>query len=164
MVHLEYSVGFRCTASDSLLYVCVLFSIIVHYKILNIISRAVQLVLAYFIYSSVHLLTPNSQFIPLLSPLGTISLFFISVNPFLFGKQVCFLYFLFLNFFSFLFRAAPEAYGSSQAGPGLHHSHSNARLFHICDLCHSMQQCQFLNPLSKARDQTLSLMDTMLGS
>ena len=86
MVHLEYSVGFRCTASDSLLYVCVLFSIIVHYKILNIISRAVQLVLAYFIYSSVHLLTPYSQFIPLLSPLGTISLFFISVNPFLFGK------------------------------------------------------------------------------
>ena len=31
---------------------------------------------------------------------------------------------------------------------------------HICDLHHSSQQCQILNPLSKARDQTCVLMDT----
>ena len=29
----------------------------------------------------------------------------------------------------------------------------------ICDLHHSSQQCQILNPLSKARDQTFVLMD-----
>ena len=35
---------------------------------------------------------------------------------------------------------------------------------HICDLQHSLQQCQIFNPLSEARDQTRILMDTMLGS
>ena len=25
---------------------------------------------------------------------------------------------------------------------------------HICDLCHSLQQCRTLNPLSKAKDRT----------
>ena len=35
---------------------------------------------------------------------------------------------------------------------------------HICDLHHSLWQCQILNPLSKARDQTHILMDTMLDS
>ena len=30
----------------------------------------------------------------------------------------------------------------------------------ICDLCHSLRQCQILNPLSGARDQILILMDT----
>ena len=29
-----------------------------------------------------------------------------------------------------------------------------------CDLCHGLQQCQILNPLSEARDQTLTLVDT----
>ena len=29
---------------------------------------------------------------------------------------------------------------------------------HICDLHHSSQQCQILNPLSEARDRTLILM------
>ena len=33
-----------------------------------------------------------------------------------------------------------------------------------CDLCHSLWQCQILNPLSEARDQTHILIDTMLGS
>ena len=33
-------------------------------------------------------------------------------------------------------------------------------LNHICDLCCSSWQCQILNPLSKARDQTCILMDT----
>ena len=36
---------------------------------------------------------------------------------------------------------------------GLHHSH-------IWDLHHSLWQCQLLNPLSEARDQTCILMDT----
>ena len=31
---------------------------------------------------------------------------------------------------------------------------------HICVLYHSLQQCQILNPLDKARDRTLILMDT----
>ena len=30
---------------------------------------------------------------------------------------------------------------------------------HICDLCHSSQQCWILNSLSKARDGTRILMD-----
>ena len=33
-------------------------------------------------------------------------------------------------------------------------------LSHICDLHHSSQQGQILNPLSGARDQTCLLMDT----
>ena len=31
---------------------------------------------------------------------------------------------------------------------------------HICDLYHSLLQCQILNPLSEARDQTCVLLDT----
>ena len=31
---------------------------------------------------------------------------------------------------------------------------------HVCDLCHSSQQCWILNPLSEARDQTCNLKDT----
>ena len=30
----------------------------------------------------------------------------------------------------------------------------------ICDLCHSLRQCQFLNPLNEARDPTHLFMDT----
>ena len=59
-----------------------------------------------------------------------------------------FLSFFFWSFF--LFRATPVAYGGSQARgligattAGLHHS---------------SQQCQILNPLSKARNQTCNLM------
>ena len=37
-------------------------------------------------------------------------------------------------------------------------------LNHICDLHHSLLQCWTLNPLSKARDQTHILMDTVSGS
>ena len=33
-------------------------------------------------------------------------------------------------------------------------------LSHVCDLHHSSQQCQILNPLSEARDRTYILMDT----
>ena len=35
---------------------------------------------------------------------------------------------------------------------------------HMCNLHHSLWQCQILNPLSEARDQTSILMYTMLGS
>ena len=34
----------------------------------------------------------------------------------------------------------------------------------VCNLHCSLQQCQILNPLSKARGQTCILKDTMLGS
>ena len=37
-------------------------------------------------------------------------------------------------------------------------------LSHICDLHYSLWQLQILYPLSKARDQTRILTDTMLGS
>ena len=37
-------------------------------------------------------------------------------------------------------------------------------LSRICDLCHSLQQCQILNLLSEARDQTRILMETLSGS
>ena len=57
-------------------------------------------------------------------------------------------------FFSFsLFRAAPAAYGGSQArgriratATGLHHSHMS----HICDLQHSSRKHRVFNPLSEA--------------
>ena len=42
----------------------------------------------------------------------------------------------------------------------LHHSHSNAAdLSNVCNLHHSSWQCQILNPLSEARDQTWILKD-----
>ena len=31
---------------------------------------------------------------------------------------------------------------------------------HVCDLCHSSQQCRLFSPLSKARDQTHVLIDS----
>ena len=34
-----------------------------------------------------------------------------------------------------------------------------ADLSHVCDLCHSSQQCWILNPLSDARDGTCVLLD-----
>ena len=37
-------------------------------------------------------------------------------------------------------------------------------LSHIWDIGHSLWQCQILNPLSKIRDQTSFLMNSMLGS
>ena len=37
-------------------------------------------------------------------------------------------------------------------------------LSHNCGLCHSLQQCQILNPLIEARDQSQIFMDTMSGS
>ena len=68
--------------------------------------------------------------------------------------------------FVLLFRAAPAAYGSSQArdrngaaAPGLRHSHSHAGSELPFDLHHSSWQHRILNPLSQARDGTRLLMD-----
>ena len=54
-------------------------------------------------------------------------------------------------FFFFLFRAAPSAYGCSQArdliratAAGLQHSRSNAGSDRVCRLHHSSRQCQIL--------------------
>ena len=70
-------------------------------------------------------------------------------------------YYYFLSFS----RAAPTAFGGSQARgligavvAGLGQSHSNVGSSYICDLHHSSQQHQILNPLSEARDQTYNLM------
>ena len=76
-------------------------------------------------------------------------------------------FFLFHFVLFLLYRAAPAAYGGSQArgqigaiAASLHHSHSNARSephlnFH---LYHSSWQHRILNPLSEARDRTQNLM------
>ena len=51
--------------------------------------------------------------------------------------------------------AAVAAYTTATAMPDLSHA---------CDLHHSLWQCQILNPLSEARDETCMLTETMLGS
>ena len=63
------------------------------------------------------------------------------------------------------FRAALAAYGGSWArgligavGAGLHHSSATQEPSRVFDLHHSSWQSQILNPLSKARNQTCSLM------
>ena len=60
-----------------------------------------------------------------------------------------------------LFRAAPTAYGGSWAkgqigavAAGLRHRNVGYEPCH-----HNSQQCQILNPLSKARDRTCVVMD-----
>ena len=67
--------------------------------------------------------------------------------------------------FLFLFRAAPVAYGSSQARVDLQlqllaytTATATSNLSRICDLCRSWQQHQILNPLSEARDLNCILM------
>ena len=69
-------------------------------------------------------------------------------------------------FFFFVFsRATLEAYGGSQArGPiaavaaCLHPATATSDPSRVCDLHHSSQQCQILNPLNRARDGTHVLM------
>ena len=69
---------------------------------------------------------------------------------------------LFVSFLFFLpFRAAPEAYGSSQTRGRLELQLSGCAtatatwdLSHICDLHHSSWQGQVFHPLSEARDWT----------
>ena len=74
-------------------------------------------------------------------------------------------------FYFFLFRAAPVAHGSSWArGPirAAAKAYATATatqdLSCIYDIWHSLWQHWILNPLSKARDQTHILTDTILGS
>ena len=66
-----------------------------------------------------------------------------------------------------LFRAAPKAYGSSQArsqigatAAGLSHSHNNVGSKPGLRPASQLTASQILNPLSEARDQTRNLMDT----
>ena len=63
-------------------------------------------------------------------------------------------------------RAAPMAYGvprlvvqSELLPPAYTKAIATQDLSHICNLHHSSQQCQILNPQSKARDGTCILMD-----
>ena len=78
--------------------------------------------------------------------------------------------YLFFIFGFCLFRAAPVAYGGSQARgqigvqpPAYATATATATampdLSCVCDLHHSSWQCQVLNPLREARDQTRILMD-----
>ena len=64
---------------------------------------------------------------------------------------------LFVCLFVLLFRAAPSAYGGSQArGPIRAYTTATAMadLSRICDLHRSSPQCWILNPLREARDRT----------
>ena len=70
-------------------------------------------------------------------------------------------------FFFAFFRAAPSAYGSSQARGQIVLqllAYTTATAIpdrsYICDLYHSLWQRWILNPLSEARDRTRILMDT----
>ena len=74
-------------------------------------------------------------------------------------------------FFSFLFAAAPVAYGSFQArgqiraaAAGLPTATAITGLSCICNLHCSSQQLGILNPLNEARGCTCNLMLTILGS
>ena len=89
-----------------------------------------------------------------------------------------FFFFWFCFFVSFVclfvFRATPAAYGNSHArgqiraaATTLHPTatsepRSEPHLSQVCVLHHSSQQHWILNPLSKARDQTQTLMDPSL--
>ena len=67
-----------------------------------------------------------------------------------FGEAAIFtVLFYFVLFFFGLFRATPTAYGSSQARGQIRAA--------AVSLYHSSWQCQILNPLSQARDQTCNL-------
>ena len=70
-------------------------------------------------------------------------------------------------FILLLFRATPVAYGNSQARSWIRATAADYStgtvtkdLSCFCDLHHSSQQYQILNPLKEARDQTQILMDT----
>ena len=89
LVDLQCYVSFRCTAKW---FIYILFFFIffhmVYYKILNIVAVLYSRTLWFicFMYGTLYLLIPNSQFIPPppLSPLVTVSLFTMFVSLFLF--------------------------------------------------------------------------------
>ena len=94
--------------------------------------------------------------------------------PHFFLHTLTFFSWILLFFFVLcLFRASPMAYGCSQARGRIRvvaagHATATATatatamqdLIHVLYLHHSSGQCQIVNPLSKARDQTHVLMDT----
>ena len=82
-VQLIYSVS-GVQQSDSFIYIFISLQVIIRYGIQFPVLYTRSLLLIYFIYSSVYLLIPNSQFILPLSLLVTISLFSMSVSLFLF--------------------------------------------------------------------------------
>ena len=68
-------------------------------------------------------------------------------------------------FVDVVFKATPAVYGSSRVRGGtkaatssLYHSNTGSKP--ICDLHHSLWQCQIVNPLSETRDRTCILVDT----
>ena len=77
---------------------------------------------------------------------------------------------LFFFFFFCLFRASPAAHGRSQARDQVPRLELQLPAYitaaavpdpsHICDLYHSSQQSQILNPLSEAKDRTGVPIDT----
>ena len=67
--------------------------------------------------------------------------------------------------------AARVAYGSSHARGRIRaasgaYTTATATMdpSHICDLCHSLQQCWVLNPVNEARNRTRILMVPMWGA
>ena len=92
----------------------------------------------------------------LLAILGVFSLVSVNRAP----TSVSSLFFIF-SLFSFFFRATGVAYGSSQTrgqigaiSAGYTTATAMPDLSSICNLHHSSQKHQILNPLSRARDQT----------
>ena len=74
------------------------------------------------------------------------------VNRFCNVKPIFFFFFLYL-------RAVPVACGGSQGRGWIRATaagHSNVDLSRVCALYHSSQQCQIPNPLSQARDPSLT--------
>ena len=65
------------------------------------------------------------------------------------------------SYFILFFSTTPWAYGGSQARGSIEAVATATAMqdpSHVCDLHHSSQQCQILNPLSKARDRIHNLM------
>ena len=87
------------------------------------------------------------------------------------GWRWSIIYFI-ANLFLFFFPAAFAAYGISQARGRIElqlgHNYATATATpdpsHICDPCHSLRQCQILNPMSEARDRIHILLETILNS
>ena len=79
----------------------------------------------------------------------------------------CYILYLFIYLFIYcLFWAPLAAYGGSQArgwirttAASLHHSTAMPDLSRVCDLHHSLWQCQILHPVNEARDWACILMD-----
>ena len=108
----------------------------------------------------------------LVGSLFSSNLFFSYSSPLLEGNMLCIMamennVFIFIFFIFLLFRAADAAYGSSQVrgqiravADSLHHSNSNTRSEPCLQPIPHSWQCQILDPLSEARDQTSIVMDT----